>query len=83
MYKDSYKKKQHRIAGLGKQTIFSNIYEAPFNSNKLTKYFALIRVGEKSFLTEYECRFRSEAVSIFNEKARLDNGYVEYIGVFK
>jgi hypothetical protein len=66
-----------------KQTVFSKTYDAPFNPNKLIKFYAVIKQGDKSFVTEYAAKQRSEAVAIFNEEARLFGGQVEVIGVFK
>lgn len=55
--------------------------DATFNPWK--KYYSVIKIGDTSYLTEYESKFRSEAVAVFHEEARLAGGYVENIGVFK
>jgi flavodoxin len=78
--KKTYQKKQTEA---WKQTVFSNTFDAPFNPNKLIKFYAVIKQGDKSFVTEYAAKQRSEAVAIFNEEARLFGGQVEVIGVFK
>jgi hypothetical protein len=56
-------------------------HEATFDP--FQKYFAVIKINNKSYLTEYISQFRSEAVAIFNEEARLYGGIVETVGVFK
>lgn len=81
--KKPYQKRQQGSNPLGSQTIFSNVYDAPFNPQKTTKYYAVIKQGDNSFITEYEARFRSEAVVVFNEEARLSGGHVEVVSVYK
>jgi hypothetical protein len=64
------------------QIIWKNTnHEAPFNPFR--NYFAVVKIGDKSYLTEYTAKFRSEAVAVFEEECRLSGGYVESIGVFK
>jgi hypothetical protein len=83
MFKKPFKKKQQGITGLGSQTVFSNTYDAPFNPNKLVKYYGIIEVGSTSYVTEYEGRFRSEAKAVLEENARLAGGKLTVIGVYK
>jgi hypothetical protein len=56
-------------------------HEASFNPIK--RFYGIIKVGEKSFITEYESKFRSEVVAVFEEEARLASGQLTTIGVFK
>jgi hypothetical protein len=66
------------------QIIWKNAsYDAGFNPNKLTKYYAVINIGGKSFVTDYEAKYRREAEVIFNEEARLSGGFVEVIRAYK
>jgi hypothetical protein len=65
------------------RTVFNNFHEPAFQPNKLTKYYAVIKVKDSSYLTEYSARFRSEAVAVFEEESRLSGGQVEVIGVYK
>jgi hypothetical protein len=81
--KKPYQKKQQGSSPFGTQTVFSNTFEAPFNANKLTKYYGIVKVGEKSFIAEYEAKFRSEAIAVLEEEARLSGGKLETLGVYK
>jgi hypothetical protein len=83
MIKKPFKKKQQGITGLGSQTIFSNTYEAPFNPQKLTKFYGIIEVGSKSYVSEYEGRFRSEAKAALEEDARMMGGTLTTFSVYK
>ncbi|MED3562414.1 hypothetical protein [Bacillus xiapuensis] len=83
MMKKPFKKKQQGITGLGTRTVFNNFHEAPFNPNKLTKWYGVISEGGKNFKYEYECKFRSEAVAFFEEKARLSSGTLATISAYK
>jgi hypothetical protein len=56
-------------------------HDAAFNPIK--KFYGVIKVGEKLFLTEHESKFRSETKAIFEEEARLMSGKLEVIGVYK
>jgi hypothetical protein len=51
--------------------------------NPIKKFYGVIKVGDKLLLTEYESKFRSEVVAIFNEEARLLGGKLDVIGVYK
>lgn len=82
MYNKNFKKRQQVITGLGVRTVFSNRYEAPFQPNKLTKYYGIIKVGEKSYISTYEAKLRLEAQSILAEEARVIQGELAYLGVF-
>jgi hypothetical protein len=57
--------------------------EPAFNPNRLTKYYAVINIGGKSFITDYEAKYRREAEVIFNEEARLSGGFVEVVRAYK
>jgi GMP synthase-like glutamine amidotransferase len=57
--------------------------EPAFNPNRLTKYYAVINIGGKSFVTDYEAKYRREAEVIFNEEASLAGGYVEVVRAYK
>lgn len=77
--KKTFRKQQEET-----QIVWKNMsHEPAFNPNKLIKYYATIKVGEKSFLTEYEAKQRSEAVAIFNEEARIAGGRVELVRTYK
>jgi hypothetical protein len=75
--KKPYKKNQDFM----KQTVFSNVHEGQFNPWK--KYYGIIKVGDKSLVAEYTAKFRSEAVAVLEEEARLSGGKLEIVGVFK
>ncbi|WP_137743419.1 hypothetical protein [Robertmurraya siralis] len=67
---------------LGDPIEFKNVpKERKFNP--LKKYYASIFLEGSSKLVTYESKQRSEAVSYFNKIARLENGHVEVVGVFK
>ena len=52
-----------------------------FNPTK--KWFGTIQTSNGSWLVQYEGKFRSEAVAIFQEEARLVGGKLDkYIGAF-
>lgn len=75
-------RKQFRSQREETQIEFKNIpHDAAFNPWK--KYFSVIQIGDKSYLAEYTAKFRSEAVAVFNEEARLSGGHVTTVGVFK
>jgi hypothetical protein len=57
--------------------------EPKFNPNNLTKYYAIIKIGDHSYVTDYEAKYRMEAEVIFNEEARLSGGFVEVIRAYK
>jgi hypothetical protein len=59
----------------------STTHESNFNPVK--RYYAVIKQGDKSFFSEYEGKYRSEAEAIFTEESRLMGGKVEVIGVLK
>lgn len=66
------------------QIIWKNVeHDAGFNPNKLTKYYGVVKVGDKSFITEYEARFRSEAKTILEEDARMVGGKLDFFGIYK
>ena len=56
-------------------------HDAQFNPIK--KFYGIINVGDKLFLTEYESKFRSETKAIFEEEARIMGGKLDVIGVYK
>jgi hypothetical protein len=67
---------------LGKQLVWKNTtHESPFNPVK--NFYGVISVGDKMFITEYESKFRSAAEAIFKEEARLMNGKLDTLGVYK
>jgi hypothetical protein len=51
--------------------------------NPLKRWYGIIKVGDKSFITEYESKFRSEVTAIFTEEARLAGGQLTTISVYK
>lgn len=63
------------------QTIFAN--EVEKKTNPIKKYYGLIKVGEKLYIDEYEGKFRSEALAVFNETARLMGGTLDTFSVKK
>jgi hypothetical protein len=64
------------------QIVWKNVpHEAPFNPFK--KWYGIIKVGDKSYVTEYESKFRSEVQAVFEEECRLSGGKLEVIGVYK
>lgn len=64
------------------QLVWENTpHEANFNPWK--NYYAIIKIGDKSYITEYMAKFRSEAVAIFEEESRICGGKVEVIEVYK
>ena len=75
--KKNFKKQQQETQIVWKNTT----HEAEFSPVK--KYYGIIEVGDKSFITEYESKFRSEVMAIFNEEARLASGKLTHIGVYK
>jgi hypothetical protein len=83
MFKKPFKKKQQGITGLGTRTVFNNFHDAPFNPQKLTKFYGIIEAGSTSFVSEYEGKFRSEAKAVLEENARLAGGKLTVIGVYK
>lgn len=56
-------------------------HESEFSPMK--KWYGVIKVGDKNFVAEYESKFRSEAVAIFDEEARLSGGSLTTVGVYK
>lgn len=75
--KKTFRKQQEET-----QIIWKNIpHEASFNPVK--KWYGIIKIGDKSFVTEYESKFRSEVTAVFEEEARLSGGQLTTIGVFK
>ena len=77
-----YKKKTNNSFRKEDQLVWKNTtHEVAFNPTK--NYYAVIKIKDKSYLTEYVSKFRSEAVAIFNEEARISGGFVETVGVFK
>lgn len=83
MIKKSYKKSQQGIKGLGTQTVFNNLHEAPFNSNKLTKFYGIIEVGGKLIPYNYDGKYRTEARIYFEEIARMIGGKLDTFSVYK
>jgi hypothetical protein len=78
------RKKNNQQFDMGTQIQWKNTqFEPPFDSNKLTKYYGLIKVGDKLFHTEYQAKFRSEAKSILEEDARMMGGVLDYFGTYK
>jgi hypothetical protein len=64
------------------QKVWKNVpMEAKFNPIK--NWYGIIKVGEKSFITEYQSKFRSEVQAIFEEESRLMGGQLTTMGVFK
>jgi hypothetical protein len=75
--KKQFKKQQEET-----QIQWKNIpHEASFNPVK--RFYGIIKIGEKSFVTEYEGKYRSEVQAVLEEEARLSGGKLESIGVFK
>jgi hypothetical protein len=64
-----------------KQTVFSNTAEKVFVQVK--KFYAVILVDGVEKLYRYDCKFRVEAIAMFDEYARLDHGKVLMIGTLK
>jgi hypothetical protein len=56
-------------------------HDAQFSPMK--KWYGVIKVGDKNFITEYESKFRSEVTALFQEEARLSGGTLTTVGVFK
>ena len=83
MFKKPFKKQQQEISGLGTRTVFNNFHEAAFDPNRKVKYYGIIEVGNTSFVTEYQAKYRSEAKAIFEEESRLAGGKLTIIGVYK
>jgi hypothetical protein len=78
------KKKSNQQFDMGTQIQWKNTqFEPPFDANKLTKYYGLIKVGDKLFHTEYAAKFRSEALAILTEDARIMGGTLDTFGVYK
>jgi hypothetical protein len=78
------KKKNNQQFDMGTQIQWGNMsYSEPFDPNKLTKYYGLIKVGDKLFHTEYAAKFRSEAKAILEEDARVMGGVLDTFGVYK
>lgn len=75
-------KKQFKQPKKESQIAWKNTTHDP-KFNPFKKYFACVKIGDKSYLYEYESKFRSEATIYFNEEARLAGGYVETIGIYK
>jgi hypothetical protein len=64
------------------QIVWRNTTHDP-QFNPWKRWFGVIKVGDKSFITDtYESKFRCEAVAIFEEEARLSKGKLEHVGVF-
>jgi hypothetical protein len=79
MKKNTFRKQQEES-----QKVWRNMNNEPkFNPNKLTKYYAIIKIGDHSYVTDYEAKYRMEAEVIFNEEARLSGGFVEVIRAYK
>ena len=51
--------------------------------NPIKRYYGVIKQGERSLITEYETKLRSDAKNVFENEAKLIGGTLEYIGVFK
>lgn len=66
----------------GDRKIFKNTPQEKI-FNPIKRYYSSIFYDGSSKLVIYECGQRSEAVSYFDEIARLNRGQVEVIGVFK
>lgn len=66
---------------LGKQTVFSNVHEGVFNP--VRKFYGLIDVGDKTFISHYDTKFRSHATDVFNQEAKELNGELSYVGVIQ
>jgi hypothetical protein len=75
--KKTFRKQQEET-----QKVWKNVpHDGQFNP--WNNYYSVIKIGDKSYLTEYESKFRSEAVAVFQEEARLSGGFVETVGVYK
>jgi hypothetical protein len=66
------KKKSFSGNGLGKRTVFNNIFELPFTDNT-KKYYGIITREGKGYLYTYTCKIRTEAIEFFHELARLSD----------
>lgn len=64
-----------------KRTVFNNVHEAKFNPWKT--YYGVITVGDKCFLSMYNCKFRSEATAVFESEAKAMGGKLDTFGVLK
>jgi len=73
----AYKKKNDAMT----QTVFSNTAEVKFNPVK--KYYGIVLVDGKEKLYLHEGKFRSEAVAVLDEEARLDGGKLLSVGVIR
>lgn len=77
MLKKPYKKQQVET-----QIEWKHVpHEAKFNP--LKRWYGVITVGDKNFITEYESKFRSEVIALFEEEARLAKGQLTAVGVYK
>jgi curved DNA-binding protein CbpA len=64
------------------RTIYNNIHEG--KTNPFRKYYAFIEVEGQEFVYDYEGKFRNEALTHFEEQARLKHGkLVSDVHVFK
>lgn len=77
MLKKTYKKQQEES-----QIVWKNS-SPDVKFNPLKRWYGVITVGDKNFITEYESKFRSEVTALFEEEARLANGQLTAVGVFK
>lgn len=64
-----------------KRTVFNNIHEATFSPEK--RFYGVIDVDGTNFVYQYQTKFRNEAVSYFEEAARLERGRLTTVGAFK
>jgi hypothetical protein len=77
-----YKQKKTNTFKKEEQIQWKNAsHEAEFSPLKL--WYGIIDIGNKSFVVEYESKFRSEVEAIFAEEARLAKGHLTYLGVYK
>lgn len=66
------------------RTVFDNRVEPKRDHNK--KFYGVIDFKDNkqpSVIVDYVCAFRSEAVAIFSEEARLMGGKLGVVSVFK
>ncbi|RYI30467.1 hypothetical protein EVU96_08625 [Bacillus infantis] len=64
-----------------KRTVFNNIHEATFSPER--NYYGVVEIDGTNYLLEHKSKFRNEAVSYFEEAARLERGRLTTVGAFK
>jgi hypothetical protein len=75
--KKTFKRQQEETQKVWKNVPQENVF-CP-----MKKWYGIIKVGDKSFITEYESKFRSEVEALFQEESRLMGGTLEVIGGYK